>query len=218
MRILLTEDDRRMSALLQRGLSEEGHVVERVATGRETLHALGTAEFDVVHLHSVFLWPTLAAARAAERDRTATPTPRRMAARAAAKALPPVPTTSQSPAGSPKRSHALPIPMESVSSPIKTPSSAQKVLHPGSWLPPGAVTTEAASRLWGTVTLPPPPAKARVRMVAARSTAAHRRGTYTASRPKAPKAALCIAGEIEWATGSPNSPYTFVVGAIESKR
>ena len=26
-----------------------------------------TAEFDVVHLHSVFLWPTLAAARAAER-------------------------------------------------------------------------------------------------------------------------------------------------------
>jgi DNA-binding response OmpR family regulator len=50
MRILLAEDDPRMSALLQRGLSEEGHVVDRAATGGRALTAALSAEFDVIVL------------------------------------------------------------------------------------------------------------------------------------------------------------------------
>ena len=39
-----------MSALLQRGLSEEGHVVDRAATGSRALTAALSAEFDVIVL------------------------------------------------------------------------------------------------------------------------------------------------------------------------
>jgi DNA-binding response OmpR family regulator len=50
MRILLVEDDPRMSALLERGFKEEGHVVDRTASGSKALGVLGTEEFDVVVL------------------------------------------------------------------------------------------------------------------------------------------------------------------------
>ena len=50
MRILLVEDDPRMAALLQRGLREEGHVVDRAESGTKALHGVSTAEFDVVVL------------------------------------------------------------------------------------------------------------------------------------------------------------------------
>ena len=50
MRILLAEDDPRMSSLLQRGFSEEGHVVDRAASGTKALHAVMSAEFDVIVL------------------------------------------------------------------------------------------------------------------------------------------------------------------------
>ena len=50
MRILLVEDDPRMSALLDRGFKEEGHVVERAASGAKALDAVGVEEFDVVVL------------------------------------------------------------------------------------------------------------------------------------------------------------------------
>lgn len=50
MRILLVEDDPRMSALLERGFKEEGHVVDRTASGARALDAVGAAEFDVVIL------------------------------------------------------------------------------------------------------------------------------------------------------------------------
>jgi DNA-binding response OmpR family regulator len=50
MRILLAEDDPRMSALLQRGFGEEGHVVDRAANGTRALDAVMSAEFDVVVL------------------------------------------------------------------------------------------------------------------------------------------------------------------------
>ncbi len=50
MRILLAEDDPRMSALLNRGFSEEGHVVERATSGRSALDTALSAEFDVVVL------------------------------------------------------------------------------------------------------------------------------------------------------------------------
>lgn len=50
MRILVAEDDPRMSALLQRGFAEEGHVVDRAESGRKALDAALAAEFDVVVL------------------------------------------------------------------------------------------------------------------------------------------------------------------------
>jgi len=50
VRILLAEDDPRMSALLQRGFTEEGHVVDRAANGSKALDAALSAEFDVVVL------------------------------------------------------------------------------------------------------------------------------------------------------------------------
>ena len=48
MRILLVEDDPRMSALLDRGFKEEGHVVDRTPSGSKALDAVGAEEFDVV--------------------------------------------------------------------------------------------------------------------------------------------------------------------------
>lgn len=50
MRILVVEDDPRMSALLHRGLTEEGHVVERVARGHTAVEIGGSATFDVIVL------------------------------------------------------------------------------------------------------------------------------------------------------------------------
>src|SRR5262245_31817265 len=50
MRILLVEDDPRLSALLERGFKEEGHVVDRTASGSRALDALEAEEFDVVVL------------------------------------------------------------------------------------------------------------------------------------------------------------------------
>jgi two-component system OmpR family response regulator len=50
MRILVAEDDPRMSALLQRGLTEEGHVVEPAPTGPEALQTALAADFDVIVL------------------------------------------------------------------------------------------------------------------------------------------------------------------------
>jgi DNA-binding response OmpR family regulator len=50
MRILLAEDDPRLSALLARGLDEEGHVVDRTPTGTKALHAALSADFDIVVL------------------------------------------------------------------------------------------------------------------------------------------------------------------------
>ncbi len=46
------------------------------------------------------------------------------------------------------------------------------------------------------------------RMSAARSSARHRRGTYTAGIPRARKAALCMIGERECETGSPRMTRT----------
>lgn len=50
MRILLAEDDARMSALLRRGFAEEGHVVDTAASGRRALDTARAAEFDVLVL------------------------------------------------------------------------------------------------------------------------------------------------------------------------
>jgi DNA-binding response OmpR family regulator len=50
MRILLAEDDPRMSVLLHRGFREEGHVVDRAASGDKALELVLSAEFDVIVL------------------------------------------------------------------------------------------------------------------------------------------------------------------------
>jgi DNA-binding response OmpR family regulator len=50
MRILLVEDDPRMSVLLERGFKEEGHVVDRATSGSKALDTVLAEEFDVVVL------------------------------------------------------------------------------------------------------------------------------------------------------------------------
>jgi two-component system OmpR family response regulator len=50
MRILVVEDEERMASLLQRGLQEEGHAVDVVATGPEAVWLGSEAPYDVVVL------------------------------------------------------------------------------------------------------------------------------------------------------------------------
>ncbi len=50
MRILVVEDERRMAALLEQGLSEEGHQVSLASNGEEGLAIAQSAIFDVIVL------------------------------------------------------------------------------------------------------------------------------------------------------------------------
>jgi DNA-binding response OmpR family regulator len=50
MRVLVAEDERRMAALLKRGLTEEGHQVFIAHDGKEGLEIARSAEFDVLVL------------------------------------------------------------------------------------------------------------------------------------------------------------------------
>ncbi len=50
MQLLLAEDEPRMAALLERGLSEEGHHVVVARDGAEALEIARTAVFDVIVL------------------------------------------------------------------------------------------------------------------------------------------------------------------------
>jgi two-component system, OmpR family, response regulator MprA len=50
MRILVIEDDRPLRALLRRGLSEDGHVVDALADGRECSEYLAGAHYDAIVL------------------------------------------------------------------------------------------------------------------------------------------------------------------------
>src|SRR5690348_15703353 len=47
VRILLVEDDARMRALVERGLSEQGHGVVTAASGLEAINVAAAREFDV---------------------------------------------------------------------------------------------------------------------------------------------------------------------------
>ena len=47
MRLLLAEDDLGLRGVLQRGLSEEGYVVDAVPTGNEALEHLRTYEYAI---------------------------------------------------------------------------------------------------------------------------------------------------------------------------
>jgi two-component system OmpR family response regulator len=50
MRVLIIEDDRMMSGLLQRGLHEEQHVVSSALDGRTGLELAKSYQFDVIVL------------------------------------------------------------------------------------------------------------------------------------------------------------------------
>lgn len=50
MRVLIVEDERRISAYLQRGLSEQGYAVDAAATGTEALEWAQVVDFDVIVL------------------------------------------------------------------------------------------------------------------------------------------------------------------------
>jgi DNA-binding response OmpR family regulator len=50
MRILIVEDDEPLRSLLQRGLSEDGHVVDTLPDGREANAFLATGAYDVLIL------------------------------------------------------------------------------------------------------------------------------------------------------------------------
>jgi len=50
MRILLVEDERKISAYVRRGLEEAGHAVDAAFTGLEALRWAGTAEYDSIVL------------------------------------------------------------------------------------------------------------------------------------------------------------------------
>src|ERR1700733_7726126 len=74
MRILLVEDDRAMAGLLQKGLTEESHMVSLASDGRTGLEMAGAYPFDVIVL--VWMLPRmdgLEVARRLRRERNATP-------------------------------------------------------------------------------------------------------------------------------------------------
>jgi len=50
MRVLLVEDERKISAYIKRGLEEQGYAVDAVATGREALDWAEAAAYDLIVL------------------------------------------------------------------------------------------------------------------------------------------------------------------------
>ncbi len=57
MRVLVVEDEARMSALLKRGLEAEGHVVDVAETGVDALWSATEVEFDVIVLDAMIPAP-----------------------------------------------------------------------------------------------------------------------------------------------------------------
>lgn len=51
MRVLIVEDDPKISAFLKRGLAEQGYAVDTASTGREALEWADVVEFDVIILN-----------------------------------------------------------------------------------------------------------------------------------------------------------------------
>ena len=50
VKLLLVEDDNRMRALVRKGLTEQGHIVESAGTGPEAIEVASAAEFDAIVL------------------------------------------------------------------------------------------------------------------------------------------------------------------------
>ena len=50
MRVLLVEDERKISAYIKRGLEEQGYAVDAVYTGRDALDWAEAASYDLIVL------------------------------------------------------------------------------------------------------------------------------------------------------------------------
>src|SRR2546428_695294 len=127
------------------------------------------------------------------------------AATATARALPPVPTRIQRPPSAPSCFRHATIPGTSVLSPTSAPCSVQNVLHAPTRSHRSVFRARhrSAASLCGTVTFPAAPTAASAPNNAGRAAAGAPSATYTASRPRARIAALCMTGDSEWVTGSP---------------
>src|SRR6266550_7557466 len=189
--------------------------VALIATSTSTgpFATVASAPMPLAHFANAF-------ARLVSRERTNKFTPRSAAATAVARADPPVPTTSQrSPLrAAPSLSNAAVTPATSVLSPTSVPSSAQNVLHAPTRAQTSVfrATDPSTASLCGTVTFPAPPVAACIARTAGSDSPETRIATYTASRPSARNAALCIAGESEWATGSPMTMSNRVLALIST--
>src|SRR6266480_4609649 len=99
-------------------------------------------------------------------------------------------------------------------------SSVQKVLHAPTRAHRSVLRARhrSAASLWGTVTFPDPPTTARAARTGGSASAGVGSATYTASRPSARSAALCMAGDNEWVTGSPITTSSRVLALISTAR
>src|SRR5262245_1554684 len=116
------------------------------------------------------------------------------------------------------RAKACDTPNTSVLSPTNAPSSVQNVLHAPTRAQISVlrVTDPSTASLCGTVTLPAPPVVRCIARTCGRASALTRSATYTASNPSARNAALCIAGDSEWVTGSPMTTRRRVLAPIST--
>src|SRR5262245_6589377 len=163
---------------------------------------------------------TKSLAREASRERTNSVAPRSAAATATARADPPVPTTNhRAPfCRAPSLASAAVTPNTSVLSPTSAPASTQNVLHAPTRAHTSVlrVTDRSTASLCGTVTLPAPCVAICIASTCASDSPFTCSATYTASRPSARNAALCIAGDSEWATGSPMTVSKRVLALIST--
>src|SRR5205823_3389378 len=160
-------------------------------------------------------------ARAASRDSTCTSARSSAAATATARAAPPVPTSSQERAPStPSCLRHASTPGTSVLSPTSSPRSVQNVLHAPTRAHRSVLRARhrSAASLCGTVTFPAAPTTARAASTGGSASAGVGSATYTASRPRARSAALCMMGDSEWVTGSPSTACSRVLALTSTAR
>src|SRR5438552_8787438 len=115
-------------------------------------------------------------------------------------------------------SSAAVTPYTSVLSPTSPSSSVQNVLHAPTRAQTSVfrATDRSTASLCGTVALPAPLIAACAASTAGSDSIETRSARYTASIPSARNAALCIAGESEWATGSPMTVRRRVLALIST--
>ena len=141
------------------------------------------------------------------------PTPSSTRPATTARALPPQPSTSArapAQAAGPSRRRGATKPSTSVLLPSQPPSPwGTRVFTAPSRSARGVSCRHRAvtACLWGRVTFRPRQSiAASPRTTLSSSRAGAGRARYTQSRPRAARAALCMAGESEWRTGSPSTP------------
>src|SRR5256886_6718294 len=140
---------------------------------------------------------------------------------ATARAAPPVPTSSQERAPStPSCLRHASTPGTSVLSDLSSPRSVQNVLHAPTRAQRAVFRAghRSAASLCGPVRSPAAPTTARAASTGGSASAGVGSATYTASRPRARSAALCMMGDSEWVTGSPITASSRVLALISTAR